>query len=140
MRTWPVSSLALILCWALAFDHAAAQSANGSLAVHGYLTQGYGFTSRDTVMRLTPEGTSDYRRAAVVARYGVTPKDYFVVQLAHRRLATSCCTPIRTRDSRPHERSPPASARSTRRYGRGGHHSWNTSSWTSSTLSDPLPT
>jgi len=60
-----------------------------SLSIHGYLTQAYGFTSRDTVMGLTPQGTADYRRAAIVARYATTPTNAFVVQLGHRRLGDS---------------------------------------------------
>src|SRR5260370_14664662 len=40
-------------------------------------------------MGLTPQGTADYRRAAIVARYSPTPQNAFVVQLGHRRLGDS---------------------------------------------------
>ncbi len=59
------------------------------VSIHGYLTQGYGMSSRDMVMGLTKDGTADYRRAAVLARYSTTRNDNFVVQLGHRRLGDS---------------------------------------------------
>jgi hypothetical protein len=64
-------------------------SAPSALSVHGYLTQGYGLTGHDTVMGLTPTGTADYRRAAIVGRYAASPSDNFVVQIGHRRLGNS---------------------------------------------------
>jgi len=64
-------------------------SGASALSIHGYLTQAYGFTSHDTFMGLTPQGTTDYPRAAVVARYAPTALHAFVVQLGHRRLGDS---------------------------------------------------
>src|SRR6185503_1142268 len=60
-----------------------------AFSIHGYLTQGYGFSSGGLVTGLSKEGTSDYRRAAVLARYIPSPSNSFVVQLAHRRLGDS---------------------------------------------------
>jgi hypothetical protein len=66
-----------------------AQSQEARLSVHGYLTQGYGVSRGGMVTGLTDQGTSDYRRAAILARYDVSSTDRFVVQLAHRRLGES---------------------------------------------------
>ncbi len=82
-------SFATALVIAAAAPLAAQKVVAPTLSIHGYLTQGYGFTSHDTVMGLTPQGTADYRRAAIVARYGPTPRNAFVVQLGHRRLGDS---------------------------------------------------
>lgn len=68
---------------------ARAQDAPSRLSVHGYLTQGYGRSERGIVMGLTDRGTTDYRRAAAVARFAATPKDFMVIQVAHRRLGDS---------------------------------------------------
>ena len=59
------------------------------LSVHGYLTQAFGISDRYPTMGLTKDGTADYRRAAIVARYEATTSDHFVVQMAHRRLGDS---------------------------------------------------
>jgi hypothetical protein len=81
-----VSALALLAMPAWLYAQTAAPSA---LSVHGYLTQGYGVSGRDTVLGLTPNGTTDYRRAALVGRYAASPSDNFVVQVGHRRLGNS---------------------------------------------------
>jgi hypothetical protein len=65
------------------------QQLEGRFSVHGYLTQAYGKSERYPVMGLTSDGTADYRRVAILARYLATPSDHFVVQLAHRRLGDS---------------------------------------------------
>ncbi|MEP7343877.1 MAG: hypothetical protein ABI877_01360 [Gemmatimonadaceae bacterium] len=59
------------------------------VSIHGYLTQAFGMSGRDMVMGLTKDGTADYRRAAILARYSSTKNDNFVVQLGHRRLGDS---------------------------------------------------
>lgn len=59
------------------------------VTVNGYLTQAYGIADREMAMGLTREGTADYRRAAILARYEASPTDHFVLQLAHRRLGDS---------------------------------------------------
>jgi hypothetical protein len=84
-----MSSLFVMLAVAGASPLAAQTAGIQSLSIHGYLTQGYGFSSRDTVMGLTKEGTADYRRVALVARYAVTPSNAFVLQLGNRRLGDS---------------------------------------------------
>ncbi len=66
-----------------------AQEFERRLSINGYLTQAYGVSQRHLMMGLTDEGTTDYRRAAMLARYDVSPRDHFVVQLAHRRLGDS---------------------------------------------------
>jgi hypothetical protein len=90
---YPASLCRLIvsatLAVAVASPLAGQKASDPTFSIHGYLTQGYGFTSRDTVMGLTPQGTADYRRAAIVARYAPTSANAFVVQLGHRRLGDS---------------------------------------------------
>jgi hypothetical protein len=88
-RTSLSRSFASALVVAVASPLAGQKVAAPTLSIHGYLTQGYGFSSRDTVMGLTPQGTADYRRAAIVARYSPAPQNAFVVQLGHRRLGDS---------------------------------------------------
>ncbi|HET7457806.1 MAG TPA: hypothetical protein VFJ74_09130, partial [Gemmatimonadaceae bacterium] len=57
---------------ALAQDGAGAPSAGpggGTLAVHGYLTQGWGKTSGPQFYGLTDVGSTDFRYAAIQFRY-----------------------------------------------------------------------
>lgn len=69
---------------------AAAQSdVAGKVFINGYLTQAYGKSGRNLVMGLDESGTTDYRRAAVMARYSASDKNHFVVQVGHRRLGDS---------------------------------------------------
>lgn len=88
-RFSPRFLIAFLAATALAADTARAQFVPSKLSLHGYLTQGFGISGRDTVMGLTPRGTADYRRAAIVARYAATTRDFFVVQVANRRLGDS---------------------------------------------------
>jgi hypothetical protein len=60
-----------------------------AVSIHGYLTQGFGYSDKYQTFGLTKDGTADYRRAAVLVRYEATPANRFVVQLAHRRLGDS---------------------------------------------------
>src|SRR5258705_11186603 len=66
-----------------------AQEFKPQITIHGYLTQAYGISDRYPTFGITKEGTADYRRAAVLARYELTSADNFVVQIAHRRLGDS---------------------------------------------------
>jgi len=85
-----LSRLALsVLSLAIPFGLRAQDVVPTRLFLHGYLTQGYGFSRGGRAMGLASEGTADYRRAAVLARYEATPVDRFVVQLGHRRLGDS---------------------------------------------------
>lgn len=60
------------------------------LQVHGYLTQGFGESSKIGINGLpTAEATGDYRVAALQFRYALTEKGAMTVQLRHRRLGTS---------------------------------------------------
>lgn len=59
------------------------------LSIHGYLTQGYAASDSTMQIGIPEEGTTDYRRAALLFRYAGTPKDHFVIQLANRRLGES---------------------------------------------------
>lgn len=68
---------------------AAAQDATEKLSVHGYLTQGYAASDTLQTMGINSQGTTDYRRAAILLRHASSEKDNFVVQLAHRRLGDS---------------------------------------------------
>ncbi len=56
---------------------------------NAYLTQAYGETDSTQVLGLDPDGTFDYRSAALLFRYQPTQNDRFVVQLAHERLGAS---------------------------------------------------
>jgi hypothetical protein len=90
MSMYHARAAAFVAATLLCADAARAQDSPPSrLSVHGYLTQAYGQSERGLVMGLSEEGTTDYRRAAVVARYAFTPKDALVVQLANRRLGDS---------------------------------------------------
>src|SRR6185503_13358699 len=60
-----------------------------AFSIHGYLTQGYGFSSGGMVTGLTSAGTADYGRAAILASYTASPANRFVLQVAHRRLGDS---------------------------------------------------
>lgn len=66
-----------------------AQDFKPQFSINGYLTQAFGIADRHQTMGLTRDGTADYRRAAILARYTATPNDHFVVQVAHRRLGDS---------------------------------------------------
>ncbi len=57
--------------------------------VHGYLTQAFAKSDGDQVLGIGDEGTTDYRRAAVLVRFTPSTKDTLVIQLAHRRLGLS---------------------------------------------------
>ncbi|HET7457088.1 MAG TPA: hypothetical protein VFJ74_05475 [Gemmatimonadaceae bacterium] len=79
---------------ALAQDGAGAPSAGpggGTLAVHGYLTQGWGKTSGPQFYGLTDVGSTDFRYAAIQFRYD-RKNDGLVVQLNNRRLGRSPIT------------------------------------------------
>ncbi len=91
MSTSSARVCAKVLLAVAAFIPAAAraQADASSISIHGYLTQAYGASGNGLVMGLSSDGTTDYRRAAVVARYQATPKDHFVVQVGHRRLGDS---------------------------------------------------
>jgi hypothetical protein len=92
MRTRPLSHLtAVAFATALTLpQHLAAQEKpHASVSIHGYLTQGLGYSDKYPTFGLTKDGTADYRRAAILVRYEATPANRFVVQLAHRRLGDS---------------------------------------------------
>jgi hypothetical protein len=80
-------SVALVVTLATALG--AQQPLPSSISVHGYLTQAYGVSRNGLVTGLGKEGTADYRRAAILARFDASPDNRFVVQLAHRRLGDS---------------------------------------------------
>jgi hypothetical protein len=82
-----LASLAALSVFPLSI--AAQESAVSPVSIHGYLTQAYGITDRHQLAGMTKDGTADYRRAAVVARYAFSSKDNFVVQVGHRRLGDS---------------------------------------------------
>lgn len=66
-----------------------AQDAASKLSLHGYLTQGAAVSDSSQVIGIGEDGTTSYRRAALLLRYAQTPRDAFVVQVAHRRLGDS---------------------------------------------------
>ena len=63
----------------------------GRLAIHGYLTQGYGAADGARFYGLRSQGSSDFRVAALQARYD-RDDDGILIQLNHRRLGESRIT------------------------------------------------
>jgi hypothetical protein len=68
---------------------AGAQDVASKLSVHGYLTQGAAVSDSGMVVGISKQGTTNYRRAAILMRYAQSPKDAFVIQVAHRALGES---------------------------------------------------
>ena len=64
-------------------------AARPSLVLHGYFTQGAAVSQRGMVYGIPGQGTLDYRRAAVLARYAFGDADRLVVQVANRRRGDS---------------------------------------------------
>lgn len=60
----------------------------GRLAIHGYLTQGYGAADGARFYGLRSQGSSDFRVAALQLRYD-RDDDGILIQLNHRRLGES---------------------------------------------------
>ena len=61
-------------------------------AIHGYITQGWGRSTGPAFYGITARPSTDFRYAAVQARFRATDKDLFLVQLNHRRLGRSPIT------------------------------------------------
>jgi hypothetical protein len=78
-----------LLCALTTASTAGAQSGADKLTLHGYLTQGYGFSSPLPILGLNRDPSGDYRAAALQMRYELTPEDNFVVQVASRALGSS---------------------------------------------------
>jgi hypothetical protein len=78
-------SLALVLAPAIA---RAQEEADGRLAVHGYITQGYGAADGARFYGLRSQGSSDFRLAALQVRYD-RERDGLLIQLNNRRLGES---------------------------------------------------
>ena len=87
LRTAVASAIAVTALSALA-GTAAAQGTD-KLSIHGYLTQGYAISDSALIEGIPKEGTTDYRRAALLMRYATSDNDNFVLQIAHRRLGNS---------------------------------------------------
>ena len=68
---------------------AGAQDVTSKLSVHGYLTQGAAVSDSGMVVGISKQGTTNYRRAAILMRYAQSPRDAFVIQVAHRALGES---------------------------------------------------
>jgi hypothetical protein len=88
MTAKAMSKMVLVLC-TIAGSTLTAQGATQRFTVHGYLTQAFGIADRHQYNGLNRNGTADYRRAAILARFDADENDRFVVQLAHRRLGDS---------------------------------------------------
>jgi hypothetical protein len=67
----------------------AAQSWTDKLSIHGYITQGAAKADTGVVIGIPKDGTTDYRRVALLLRYAATANDRFVLQIAQRRLGDS---------------------------------------------------
>ena len=95
-RAGGARAILAVLCLSLAATNVAAQEgtagvAGGTLAVHGYLTQGWGKTTGPEFYGMTNEGSTDFRYAALQFRYD-RKDDGLVVQLNNRRLGRSPIT------------------------------------------------
>ncbi len=58
-------------------------------SVHGYLTQAFAKSNGPQIFGIPGNGTTDYRRAALLVRFTPSTKDSLVIQLAHRKLGLS---------------------------------------------------
>lgn len=92
MRQLRSLALAGALVFPLATPLSAQESQASKLSIHGYLTQGVARADTLQMIGIDKEGTSDYRRAAILMRYAYSSRDNFTVQLAHRRLGNSPIT------------------------------------------------
>jgi hypothetical protein len=59
------------------------------LTINGYLSQAYARSDSLRSAGISGDGTTDYRRAALLFRYGMSARESFVIQLSHRRLGDS---------------------------------------------------
>jgi hypothetical protein len=93
LSTSTVAALAALAALTAAGAYAAPleaqQGTDSKLSIHGYLTQGAGVSDSSMVVGISKQGTTNYRRAAILMRYAQTPRDAFVIQVAHRRLGDS---------------------------------------------------
>lgn len=84
--------LLVIALWggmSVATPASAAQIGESNLSVHGYLSQAYANSSGGQVLGIPGDGTTDYRTAALLFRYRMSPQGTFVLQLFHERLGES---------------------------------------------------
>jgi hypothetical protein len=65
------------------------EAGESRLAIHGFLSQGYGNSSGGQIIGIPADGTFDYRNAALQFRYTFSSKDAFVLQLSHTRFGLS---------------------------------------------------
>jgi len=73
---------------AMAAPNAGAQSLD-HLTLHGYLTQGYAYSTDLPVLGIPTEATGNYRTAALQFRYAVTGADNLVLQIRHAEIGNS---------------------------------------------------
>ena len=91
-----VTLMLLALSAPLLAQDAADEAPAEKFTVHGYLTQAFAKTDGEQILGITKDGTTDYRRAAVLLRFTPTTKDALVIQIAHRRLGLSPSTHFET--------------------------------------------
>lgn len=68
---------------------AMAQSSAEQLTFYGFLNQGFGVSGAVPILGLNKDASTDYRVAAIQARFAISPVDNFVVQAVTRSLGTS---------------------------------------------------
>ena len=90
MRALPLARplLVLSLVFALPASLRAQEESDGRLAVHGYITQGYGASDGAHFYGLRSQGSSDFRLAALQVRFD-RERDGLLIQLNNRRLGES---------------------------------------------------
>lgn len=93
MSTFELRSVRAAVCLCLAAAAAAPVLADSAgsrkFSFNAYLTQAWGETDGGQVLGLDEDGTFDYRNAALLGRYQLTPNDRFVVQLSHEKVGSS---------------------------------------------------
>ena len=78
----------------LGAGYSVAEEKESKFFFNAYLTQAYGETDGSQVLGLDPDGTFDYRSAALLFRYQPTRNDRVVIQLSHERLGASPFAPL----------------------------------------------
>jgi hypothetical protein len=82
-------SIAAGLLVAVASTASAQSDLAEKLTVHGYLSQAFGKASDVGVYGLPTDGTTDYRKVALLLRYAATEHGDFVLQFGHRRMGSN---------------------------------------------------
>jgi hypothetical protein len=89
MRYLRLLVLGVTAATAASTTRAEAQSGTDQVTFYGFLNQAYGVSGEQRIQGLTKDPTTDYRAAALQARFAISPVDNFVVQAVTRPLGVS---------------------------------------------------